>query len=70
MPLLHAQQSLGRDRLVGALDPNQLRLAQRRCAINQSRGRRAEHHPARRSDRLHPLRHSDLLTDRGVTERP
>jgi hypothetical protein len=29
----------------------------------------AKHHPARWSDRFHPLSHSDLLTDRGVTER-
>ena len=57
-----------RDRLVGTLDPNQLRLAESRCAINQSRGGRAEHHPTRRSDRLHPLSHPDLLTDGGVTE--
>ena len=57
-------------RLVGTLDLNQLGFAESRCAINQSRGGRAEHHPARRSDRLHPLRHPDLLTDGGVTERP
>ena len=56
-------------RLIGTLDPNQLRLAESRCAINQSRGGRAEHHPTRRSDRLHPLSHPDLLTDSGVTER-
>ena len=56
-------------RFVGTLDPNQLRLTESRCALNQSRGGRAEHHPARRSDRFHPLRHPDLLTDRGVTER-
>ena len=55
-------------RLVGTLDANHLRLAESRCAINQSRGGRAEHHPTRRSDRLHPLRHPDLLTDGGVTE--
>ena len=69
MPFLHAQQPLGRDRLIGTLDMNHLRLAERRCAINQPRGGRAEHHPTRRSDRLHPLRHPDLLTDGGVTER-
>ena len=56
-------------RLIGTLDLNQLRLAESRCAINQSRGRRAEHHPTRRSDRLHPLRHPHLLTDSGVTQR-
>ena len=69
MPVRHAQQPLGRHWLVGTLDPNHLRLAQSRCAINQSRGGRAEHHPTRRSDRLHPLSHPDLLTDGGVTER-
>ena len=70
MPFPHAQQPAGGDWLVGTLDLNQLRLAESRCAINQSRGGRAEHHPARRSDRLHPLSHPDLLTDSGVTERP
>ena len=70
MPFPHAQQPMGRDRLIGTLDLNQLRLAESRCAINQSRGGRAEHHPTRRSDRLHPLRHPHLLTDGGVTERP
>jgi hypothetical protein len=39
-----------------------------RCAFNQSRGGRAEHHPTRRSDRLHPLGHPDLLTDCRVTQ--
>ncbi len=70
MPFAHAQQAMGGDRRVGTLDPNQLSLAQGRCAINESRGGRAEHHPTRRGDRLHPLSHPDLLTDRGVTERP
>ena len=69
MPFLHAQQPLGRDGLIGTLDLNQLRLAESRCAFNQSRGGRAEHHPTRRSDRLHPLSHPHLLTDGGVTER-
>ena len=70
MPFLHAQQPLGRDRLIGTLDVHHLRLAESRCAINQSRGGRAEHHPARRRHRLHPLSHPHLLTDSGVTERP
>ena len=69
MPFLHAQQPLGRDGLIGTLDLNQLRLTESRCAINQSRGGRAEHHPTRRRDRLHPLSHPHLLTDGGVTER-
>ena len=66
---LHAQQAMGRDRLIGTLDLNQLRLAESRCAFNQPCGGRAEHHPAGRSDRLHPLSHTDLLADGGVTER-
>ena len=70
MPFAHAQQPMGGHRFVGTLDLNQLRLAESRCAINQSRGGRAEHHPTRRCDRLHPLSHPDLLTDGGVTERP
>ena len=59
-----------RHRFLGALDPNRLRLAESRRPIHQSRGGRAEHHPTRRGDRLHPLSHPDLLTDGGVTERP
>ncbi len=70
MLFAHAQQATGHDRFIGTLDLNQLRLSERRCAINQSRGGRAQHHPTRCSDRLHPLRHPDLLADRGVTERP
>src|SRR6476646_720374 len=70
MPFLHAQQPLSRDRLIGPLDLNQLRLAESRCAINQPRGGLTEHDPARRSRCFHPLRHTDLLTDSGVTERP
>ena len=68
MPVADAQQAVGAHRLVGTLDLNQLGLAQGRCAINESRGGRAEHHPTRRGDRLHPLSHADLLTDRGVTQ--
>ena len=69
MLFAHAQQAMGGHRFIGTLDVDHLRLTERRCAINQSRGGRAEHHPARRSDRLHPLSHPDLLTDSGVTER-
>ncbi len=36
---------------------------------NKARGRLAEHHSTGRRDGLHSLRHSDLLTDRGVTGR-
>jgi len=31
-------------------------------------GEHVKHHRTRRGDRLHPLSHSDLLTDRGVTQ--
>ena len=53
---------------LGTLDLHQLRLAESRRALNQSRGGRAEHHPTRRCHRFHPLRHPDLLTDGGVTQ--
>jgi len=52
MPFFQAQQPLSRDGLIGPLDPNQLGLAQGRHAINQPRGRCAQHLPAGWSDRL------------------
>ena len=52
----------------GTLDPNQLQLTQTRRALNQSRRRRAQHHPTRRGHRLHPLGHPDLLTHGGVAK--
>ncbi len=64
----HAQHADGPRLVRRPLDLNQLRLAERHIAFNQPRGGRREHHPARRSDRFHPLRHPDLLTNRGVTE--
>jgi hypothetical protein len=51
----------------GTLDLNQLRFAESRRALNESRCRRTEHHPTRRCRRLHPLRHADLLANGGVT---
>jgi hypothetical protein len=68
MPVAQAQQPTGGHRCLGTLDPNQLKLTQTRRALNQSRRRRAEHHPTRRSHRLHPLGHPDLLTDGAVAE--
>ena len=62
------QQPTHAHRFVGALDVNQLRLTESCRAIDQSRGGLAEHHPTRRSDRFHPLRHPNLLTDCGVTQ--
>src|ERR1700682_3509651 len=44
----HAQQASGRDPFIGTLDLKQLRFAESRSTINQSRCGRAEHHPARR----------------------
>jgi hypothetical protein len=43
-------------------------LTENRCSINESHCRRAEHHAARWSDRLHPLSHPYLLADSGVTQ--
>jgi hypothetical protein len=68
--VVHAQQAMGRDRLMGTLDPNQLRLAETRCAINQPSRGLTEHYRARRSRCFHPLSHPNLLTNGGVTERP
>ena len=64
------QEAMRRHRLVAPLDTHQLRFAQHGGMFNQSRGGITEHHPTRRSNRLHPLRHPDLLTDRGVTQSP
>ena len=68
MLLTHAQQAMGHDWFLGTLNAHHLRITNNHCAIDQSCGGRAEHHPARWSYRLHPLRHSDLLTNRGVTQ--
>ena len=57
-----------RDRFVSTLDLHQFRLAEISGAVDESRGGRAEHYPAGRRGRLHPLRHADLFTDGGVTE--
>ena len=38
MLIAHAQQATGSHWFFGTLDPNQLRLTQSRCAINQPRG--------------------------------
>jgi len=38
MPFPDAQQPVTRNRLVGALDVNQLKLTEGGCAFNQSRG--------------------------------
>ena len=69
MLIAHAQQAAGGHWFFGALDPNRLRLAENCCAFNQACGGRAEHHTARRSDRLHPLSHPHLLANSGVAQR-
>jgi hypothetical protein len=70
MLVRHAQQPTRGHRFDATLDVHPLRFTQNRRAINQSGGGRAEHHPTRRSDRLHPLSHPDLLANSGVAERP
>ncbi len=57
-------------RFVGALDVHQLDVFEHRGTFDQSSRGFAEHHPTRWGDRLHPLSHSHLLADRGVTESP
>ena len=49
---------------VGSFDPDQIEARSVRLpALDESRRGPAEHHPARRGDRLHPLGHPDLRTD-------
>ena len=64
----HAKQPTGHHRRVTALDVDHLGFIQKGGVLDQSRSGRTEHHPTRRSDRLHPLGHPDLLTDGGVTQ--
>jgi hypothetical protein len=54
--------------LLGTLDLHDFRLTQHCGVLHQASGRFAKHHPTRLGDRLHPLRHPDLLTDSGVTQ--
>ena len=55
------------DRCIYTLDPHHLRFAERRDGLYEMRGGFAERHSTRRCDRLHPLGHSDLFSDGGVT---
>jgi hypothetical protein len=64
MLFAHAQQLTGGHRRVGTLDLNQLRFAESRSTLSQSRCGRAEHHPTGRSPRFRPLRHTDLFIGR------
>ena len=53
--------------MVFAFDNNEFPFAKRRSAFHEPRSGCAEHHATRRRHRFHPLRHSDMLSDRGVT---
>ena len=57
-----------RKRLFSTFDLDHLGFTKERDAVDQACSRSAEHHPARRGDRFHPLRHADLLADGGVTK--
>jgi hypothetical protein len=65
--LADGQQSPGGHRCVGALDPHRFGLTEDRDVVDQPCGGCAEHYPTRRGNRLHPLSHPHLLTDRGIT---
>ena len=65
--LANGQQPSRQRRDFAALDVYKLALAEVHGVFNESRGRLAKHHSARRRDRLHPLRHADLFADCGVT---
>ncbi len=67
LTLSDGQQSPGGNRNVRTFDPHHFRIAQHHRGIDQTGGRFAEHHPARRGRRLHPLSHPDLLADGRVT---
>jgi hypothetical protein len=67
--LAYTKETSGGHRFVGTLDLSQFRLTQSREALDESRGGCAEHHPTLSCNRLHPLRHANMLTDGGVTER-
>ena len=58
------------DWLIRVFDADTLNCTQSRHPLDQPRRGRAEHHATRRCPRLHPLGHTDLLTNGGVTERP
>ena len=68
-PVGHAKKTTGQHRNIAALEVHLLGVGQQGGVLNKSGGGFAEHHPARRRHRFHPLRHPDLLTDCGVGER-
>ena len=70
IPRADRHQPARGNRFVGALDAHPLRFGQHHGVLDQPRGGLRQHHPARRGHRFHPLRQPDLLTDRGVPQRP
>ena len=69
LPRPDRQQPVRAYGLVGALDGHPHRFRKHHRVLDQSGGELAKHHPTGRRDRLHPLRHPHLLTDRGVPQR-
>jgi hypothetical protein len=55
--------------VIGAFDVDTLGVTEHRRAFDQPRGGCTEHHSTGRRHGFHPLRHSHLLTNRGVTQR-
>jgi hypothetical protein len=64
----HAQQLTGGHRFLGTFNTDHLRFTESRCAINQPSRGLTEHDPARRRRCFHPLSHTDLLTNGGITQ--
>ena len=56
-------------RVGGALDCEQLAVAEFRDALHQPSAGLTQHDTARRRDGLHPLREAHLIADRGVARR-
>ena len=53
---------------MSAFDVSKFGFAEHNGVLHQSGRRLAQHHPARWSDRFHPLCQPDMFTNRGVTE--
>ena len=68
--LLHRHETARGHRCVRALDAYHLQITEHRNVLDQPGGGLADHDTTGRGDGFHPLRHTDLLTDGGVTERP
>ncbi len=61
------EQSMRGDRGVGAFDADRFGFTEHGDVTDQMRGGVADHHPAGRCDRFHPLGHTDVHADGGVT---